>query len=116
MQRAIDETNRRRDVQREFNEKHGITPVGIKKSIQDVMEAGSSPGKRGDRRRGRGKDKVAKDDFSSLSTAEATKKINQIEKQMYEAARNLEFETAAQLRDQLDELRENVFRSEEKAL
>ena len=116
MQRAIDETNRRREVQREFNEKHGITPVGIKKSIQDVMEAGSSSGKRGDRRRGRGKDKVAKDDFSSLSTAEATRKMNQIEKQMYEAARNLEFETAAQLRDQLDELRENVFRSEEKAL
>jgi len=42
--------------------------------------------------------------------------MNQIEKQMYESARNLEFEKAAQLRDQLDELRENVFKSEERAL
>ncbi len=116
MQRAIDETNRRREVQTAHNEKHGITPVGITKSIQDVMEAGQAPGKKGDRRRGRGKEKAAKDDFSKLTTAQATKKMSQIEKQMYECARNLEFEQAAQLRDQLDELRENVFKSEEKVL
>ncbi|MCL4121896.1 UNVERIFIED_CONTAM: hypothetical protein GTU68_004331 [Idotea baltica] len=105
MQRAIDETNRRREVQQAHNEKHGITPVGITKSIRDGR----------DKRRGRGKEAAAKDDFSSLSTAQATKKMSQIEKQMYECARNLEFEQAAQLRDQLDQLRENVFRSEETA-
>jgi len=116
MQRAIDETTRRREVQQAYNEKHGITPVGIKKSIQDVMEAGDAPGKGGDRGRGRGKQKASKDDFSQLSTAQATKKMGQIEKQMYECARNLEFEQAAQLRDQLDQLRENVFKGTEKAV
>jgi len=113
MQRAIDENNRRREVQQAHNEKHGITPVGIKKSIQDVMEAGDAPGKGRDRRKSRGKEKAPKDDFSKLSAAQATKKMSQIEKQMYECARNLEFEQAAQLRDQLDQLRENVFKKEE---
>ncbi len=113
MQRAIEETNRRREVQQAHNEKHGITPKGITKSIRDVMEAGDAPGKGRDKRRGRGKEAASKDDFSSLTAAQATKKMSQIEKQMYECARNLEFEQAAQLRDQLDQLRENVFRGEE---
>ena len=112
MQRAIDETDRRRNMQTSFNAEHGITPVGIRKSIQDVMEAGDAPGKGRDKRRGRGKQQAAKEDFSKLSNAEATKKMNQIEKQMYECARNLEFEQAAQLRDQLEQLRENVFKGE----
>lgn len=116
MQRAIDETTRRREVQQAYNEEHGITPVGIKKSVQDVMEAGEAPGKGGDRGRGRGKQKASTDDFSQLTTAQATKKMGQIEKQMYECARNLEFEQAAQLRDQLDQLRENVFKGTEKAV
>jgi len=55
MQRAIDETNRRRAVQQAHNEEHGITPVGITKSIRDVMEAGEAPGKVGGRGRGRNK-------------------------------------------------------------
>ena len=116
MQRALDETNRRRDVQQAHNDKHGITPVGISKSIRDVMEAGEAPGKAGGRGRGRGKTQKPKDDFSSLTTAQATKKMSQIEKQMYECARNLEFEQAAALRDQLDQLRENVFKGEEKVV
>lgn len=115
MQRAIDETNRRREVQQAHNEKHGITPVGIKKAIQDVMEAGDTRTKRGDKL-ARSKQKAGTEDFSGLSQAQATKKMAQIEKKMYEAARNLEFEQAAALRDQLDELRENVFKSEEKVL
>ena len=115
MQRAMDETSRRREVQKSFNEEHGITPVGITKSIQDVMEAGDAPGKGRDKRKGRGKTQAPKDDFSKLSPAQATKKMSQIEKQMYECARNLEFEQAALLRDQLDQLRENVFKGEEVA-
>ncbi len=116
MQRALDETNRRRDVQQAHNDEHGITPAGIKKSIRDVMEAGESPGKAGGRGRGRSKIQKPKDDFSTLTSAQATKKMSQIEKQMYECARNLEFEQAAALRDQLDQLRENVFKGEEKVV
>ena len=108
MQRAIDETDRRRKKQIEFNTEHGITPKGIKKSVADIMEGAVIPGKKV----GRGKQsKVAEPqadyhvDPSRMSTADLAKALNQIEDQMYEAARNLEFERAAQLRDQLQQLK-----------
>lgn len=108
MQRAIDETERRRKKQIEFNTEHGITPKGIKKSVADIMEGAVIPGKKV----GRGKQsKVAEPqadyqvDPSRMSTADLAKALNQIEDQMYEAARNLEFERAAQLRDQLQQLK-----------
>ncbi|ASJ74988.1 excinuclease ABC subunit UvrB [Granulosicoccus antarcticus] len=113
MQRAIDETNRRREVQIRYNLDHGITPVGITKSINDVMEAGGSS--QGDKRRGRsatGKSaktaSVAK--IENLSAAQAAKRIKELEKEMYECARNLEFERAAALRDELEQVREVVFK------
>jgi len=115
MQRAIDETNRRREAQIAFNAAHGITPVGISKAVADVMEVGTS----GDsKRRGRwapgaaaplGKNH-AKSEFSALSPTEASKTIRKLEKQMYDAAHNLEFEKAAKYRDQLELLRENMFK------
>ena len=111
MQRAIDETNRRREVQEIYNTEHGITPVGIQKAINDVMEA-SDTGK--DKRRGR-RGVAAKQSSSgaqTLSVDEAAKRIKQLEKQMYECARNLEFETAAQLRDELEQIRASVFKGE----
>lgn len=108
MQRAIDETERRRTKQMEFNQEHGITPKGIKKSVADIMEGAVIPGKKV----GRGKQsKVAEPqaeyaiDPSRMSTADLAKALNQLEDQMYEAARNLEFERAAQLRDQLQQLK-----------
>ena len=108
MQRAMDETERRRIKQIEFNTEHGITPKGIKKSVADIMEGAVIPGKKV----GRGKQsKVAEPqadyqvDPSRMSTADLAKALNQIEDQMYEAARNLEFERAAQLRDQLQQLK-----------
>ena len=108
MQRAMDETERRRKKQIEFNTEHGITPVGIKKSVADIMEGAVIPGKKV----GRGKQsKVAEPqadyqvDPSRMSTADLAKALNQLEDQMYEAARNLEFERAAQLRDQLQQLK-----------
>ena len=108
MQRAMDETERRRIKQIEFNTEHGITPVGIKKSVADIMEGAVIPGKKV----GRGKQsKVAEPqadyqvDPSRMSTADLAKALNQLEDQMYEAARNLEFERAAQLRDQLQQLK-----------
>ena len=108
MQRAIDETERRRTKQIEFNTKHGITPKGIIKSVADIMEGAVIPGKKV----GRGKQsKVAESspdyavDPSRMSTADLAKALNQLEDKMYEAARNLEFERAAQLRDQLQQLK-----------
>jgi excinuclease ABC subunit B len=116
MQRAIDETERRRRVQTSFNTEHGITPKGIEKSIQDVMEAGEAPGRGNTKRKGRATQKSASDDYSQLSPEQASKKMVQIEKQMYEAARNLEFEDAARYRDQLEQLKANVFQGENAAV
>jgi len=108
MQKAIDETERRRVVQRAYNEAHGITPKSIVKPVADVMEAGGSarPGKKA---RGTEKAKGKTESLEGLSAKQAAKKIKQLEKQMYEAARNLEFEQAAQHRDQLELLRANLF-------
>ncbi len=111
MQRAINETNRRRTVQEAYNEEHGITPVGIQKAIHDVMEAGDS-GK--DKRRGKRGSETSKSSASAepMSVDQAAKRMKQLEKQMYECARNLEFETAAQLRDELEQIRANVFKGD----
>ncbi len=109
MQRAIDETNRRRTRQQEYNQAHGIVPKGIVKSVTDILEgAVSSGGREGKHRKvaepgGRyGIDTSGED----LSAPQLAKKIETIEKQMYEHARNLEFEDAALLRDQLHELKQ----------
>ena len=111
MQRAIDETNRRREVQEEYNTEHGITPIGIQKAINDVMETGESgKAKRGGRRGVAVRQGAVA--VETLSVDEAAKRMKQLEKQMYECARNLEFETAAQLRDELEQLRANVFKGD----
>ena len=108
MQRAMDETTRRRDVQLQYNEEHGITPRGIEKAVNDVMEAGGSSN---DKRRGRRGAKTEKKPAAAvMSATEAAKRMKQLEKEMYESARNLEFERAAQLRDELEELRAAVFK------
>lgn len=108
MQRAIDETNRRRDVQLRYNEEHQITPKGIEKSVNDVMEAGDTGN---DKRKGRkGANKGRAPAVEALSADDAAKRIKQLEKEMYECARNLEFERAASLRDELDQIRANIFK------
>jgi len=108
MQKAIDETERRRELQTSYNELHGITPKGIQKAVADVMEAGgtSRPGKKA---LGKEKTKSTSVFVENLTAAQASKKIKQLEKKMYEAARNLEFETAASFRDELEILRANLF-------
>ncbi|NND90925.1 MAG: excinuclease ABC subunit UvrB [Granulosicoccus sp.] len=114
MQRAIEETNRRREVQMDFNEEHGITPKGIEKSVNDVMEAGGSQAtgsRRG--RRGSGKadtGKGARPGVENLSATDAARRMKELEKQMYECARNLEFERAASLRDELEQVRAMIFK------
>jgi len=108
MQRAMDETERRRNKQIAFNAEHGITPQGIRKSVADIMEGASQiPGKRG---KGSTR-KVAESeveyriDAELLSPSELAKAITRLEDKMYEAAKNLEFEQAARYRDELERLK-----------
>ncbi len=111
MQRAIAETDRRRARQVEYNTAHGITPTSIIKPVADIMEgarsAGAAPGRRGERGERGGKGGKAGDfaPGSLRTTAEIARELKRLETQMYRAARNLEFEQAALLRDQIDELR-----------
>ncbi|WP_263146177.1 excinuclease ABC subunit UvrB [Pseudomonas sp. RIT-PI-AD] len=108
MQRAIDETDRRREKQVAFNLAHGIVPKGVKKDITDILE-GAVPGARGKRR---GVAKVAEEsghyEVELRSPSEITKRIRQLEEKMLQLARDLEFEAAAQTRDEIQKLRERL--------
>jgi excinuclease ABC subunit B len=109
MQRAIDETNRRRAKQMEFNREHGIEPRSIRKAVQDVMEgARASPRARGrgERAKRPGGETRRTSSYDRLSPEQAIARIAQLEKKMYQHARDLEFEQAARLRDEISELRE----------
>lgn len=108
MQRAIEETNRRRAKQVAFNEQHGITPKTIRKPVQDVMEGAYAK-----MQKKRGKQPmlmVAEEpaDYSALNANEIARRIKQLEKQMREHAKNLEFEQAAKARDQVLRLHEQL--------
>jgi excinuclease ABC subunit B len=108
MRRAIDETDRRRQKQTEFNALHGIIPSGVKKRIKDIIdgvydleEAGKAL-------------KVAQEraHYGAMSEKEVTREIKALEKEMQSAAKNLEFERAAQLRDQMHALKRLLFGAE----
>jgi excinuclease ABC subunit B len=101
IQRALDETNRRRAKQLEYNKKHGITPTGIKKAVADIMEGAYSDPYRGPAI------KVAEKgaDYSSLTPDQVLRRIKKLEQEMFKRARNLEFEEAARLRDEIQKLR-----------
>jgi excinuclease ABC subunit B len=94
IQRALQETERRRIKQKEYNLHHGITPKGIEKTVQDIMEGAYSEKRKG---------KVAEPSipFTALTTEQLTKQIKQLEKQMHQHAKNMEFEQAAMKRDEL---------------
>ncbi|MFN2225437.1 MAG: UvrB/UvrC motif-containing protein, partial [Anaerolineae bacterium] len=98
MQRAIEETNRRRVVQQAYNEAHGIEPQSIVKQIRDLT----------DRVRAVAEEKVEYKVATELPKAEVGYLIDELEKQMKAAAANLEFEKAALLRDQIFELRKQL--------
>jgi excinuclease ABC subunit B len=105
MQKAIDETSRRRAKQMAFNREHGIEPRGVKKDVREmidgVFEAGAS--------RAGAKAEGATVDYETMSEKQLAREIKRLEKLMFEHAKNLEFEKAARVRDQLAQLRLQVF-------
>ena len=105
MRRAIDETERRRAKQMAFNEAHGITPAGIKKEIRELIDGVYSP------QEARLELAVAQDSakYEGMNEKQISKEIKKLEKQMIDHAKNLEFEKAAKVRDQLRVLKEQVF-------
>lgn len=108
MKAAIDETNRRRNKQQAYNREHGITPKSTTKSLEsplDTLYVEKEPGKGKNRGKGRKKDADAN---MPLTAQEITARIEQLEKDMRQAARDLEFEQAAELRDHIRALRERL--------
>ena len=107
MKRAIEETERRRAKQIAYNERHGITPRTVRKAVADIMEgaAATVPG-RGRRKTARVAEERA--DYAALSPEQAMQRIRKLEQQMYEHARNLEFEEAARIRDEIARIRETA--------
>ncbi|HKE12852.1 MAG TPA: UvrB/UvrC motif-containing protein, partial [Myxococcota bacterium] len=102
MQRAMEETDRRRQKQLDYNRAHGITPRGIEKPVTDIMEgARSEVAEPGVRRRGE-KPRPASD----LRPEALVKEIKKLEAEMFRKARNLEFEEAATLRDEIERLKQ----------
>jgi len=98
IERAIAETDRRRARQVEFNALHGITPRTIVKAVGDVMEGARTV------QEGHSKDSGV--DYSLLAPGQAVKRIKKLEAEMMKLARNLEFEQAARLRDEIQKLRQ----------
>ena len=108
MRVALDETARRREKQLEYNAEHGIVPTSIVRQIMDVMEGARSEPAPGDRKgRGRGA-RVAEpaEDYAALPPERIAARIAALEQQMYQHARDLEFEDAARVRDEIRRLKE----------
>jgi excinuclease ABC subunit B len=105
MKRAIDETERRRAKQIAFNEANGITPKGVQKKIKEMIDGVYSPASAKDRL------EEAKETakIESMSEKQIGKEIKRLEKLMVDHAKNLEFEKAAQVRDQLHVLKQQAF-------
>ncbi len=101
MQRALEETQRRREKQQEFNRQHNITPQGIKKAINDIMGIGY------EQKHLQKALRVAEQqaEYAHMSVKEISKQIDLLEKQMFTHAQNLEFEEAAALRDKIGQLK-----------
>lgn len=98
MQNAIDETNRRRAIQQKYNEEHGITPATIKKAVRDLISISKAA------------DAVQDDEkeLESMSRKELEKLASEIEKKMHKAAAELDFETAAIMRDRMIEIKKQL--------
>ena len=108
MKKAIGETDRRRTKQTEFNKLHGITPKGVVKRIKDIIDGVYDV----DEKRQELKYEQEKAHYEDMSEKQLAKEIKQLEKMMVDHAKNLEFEKAAQTRDQLLKLKAMVFGAE----
>ena len=104
MRNAIEETNRRRAIQEAYNKEHGITPTTIKKAVRDLIAVSRTVAET---------EVKLKKDPESMNRKELTKLISQVEKQMRQAAADLNFEQAAELRDKMIELKKNLAELEE---
>ena len=105
MRRAIDETNRRRKIQQEYNEAHGITPVSIRKAVRDLIAISKAADE--DR-----KTKDIEKDLESMDTGELNKLMKELQKKMHKAAAELNFEEAAVLRDRMLEVKKVLLAAE----
>ena len=104
IERAIRETDRRREKQQIFNKRHGITPRGIRKAVTDILEGAYSDNRNQARRYARVAEE--KTGYMELPPDLLMKKIKQLEQQMYQHARDLEFEQAAEIRDEIGRIKE----------
>ncbi|MGH8225566.1 MAG: excinuclease ABC subunit UvrB, partial [Gammaproteobacteria bacterium] len=104
MRRALDETERRRNKQQAYNVEHGITPQGIRKAVLDVMEV--AYGEHGTKTSALSCAAEERAKYQAMSDAERERMLAGLEKDMYRHARNLEFEQAAKLRDEINRIRE----------
>lgn len=111
MERAISETDRRRERQLSYNTQHGIIPKSVNRAITDVLEVGGSVDAPGQSAGATGK--PADSATPVLTASEASRKIAELEKQMFEHSKNLEFEQAAAIRDDIEILRVNAFQNSE---
>lgn len=112
MRRSLDETERRRNKQIAFNEANGIVPQSVNKKIDDIMEGAHIPGrkKKGEKKIAKEAEKVVEQiDAASLTPAQLSKTLSRLEDEMYQAAKDLDFEKAAALRDQLHTLQQAAF-------
>jgi excinuclease ABC subunit B len=109
MKRAMDETERRRNKQIAFNTEHGITPRGVVKRIKDIIDGVYDA----DATRQELKAAQTVAEYKVLDEKALTKRVKKLEKEMLDAAKNLEFEKAAELRDQLKQLKQVLFGVEE---
>lgn len=101
MRTAIDETNRRREIQRTYNEAHGITPTSIRKSVQTIITRQKEE-KRADEEK---QLEIMKRSYNILVPTQRKKLVSLLEKEMLEHAKNLEFEQAAVIRDEIEKLK-----------
>ncbi|MDD4574663.1 MAG: helicase-related protein, partial [Sphaerochaeta sp.] len=105
METAIEETNRRREIQLAYNEEHGITPTTIIKAVQDILER-----EKEDTKQNQKQDlAILKGGYNLLSAVDRKKYVKALEKEMLKAAKNLEFERAAVIRDEIELIRDGQF-------
>ena len=105
MRRAIDETNRRRDIQIQFNKDNNITPRSVNKRVKDLIDGVYDL----ESEQQTLKDEKIQARYDSMSEKQLAKEIKSQEKKMFKAAKNMEFEEAAQHRDELKKLKDLLF-------